>query len=48
MSADHLPQQVDYFGLRIPYMEYLGVVPVSCEKDRAVTRLAIRHGEMTT
>lgn len=43
MSADHLPQQVDYFGLRIPYMEYLGVVPVSCEQDRAVTRLAIRH-----
>ena len=31
-----------YFGLDIPYLKFLGVEPVMCEDDRAVTRLKIR------
>lgn len=31
-----------YFGFRIPYLELLGVEPILCENDRAVTRLKIR------
>ena len=32
-----------YFGLEIPYLKFLGVEPVLCEDDRAVTRLKIRE-----
>jgi len=31
-----------YFGLEIPYLEFLGVEPVICENERALTRLKIR------
>lgn len=34
--------QVSYFGYHIPYLEHLGVEPVMCENDMAVTRMAIR------
>jgi len=43
MNVYARPGRVDYFGFHIPYMEYLGVIPVSCEKDRAVTKLPIRE-----
>ena len=43
MNVYARPGRVDYFGFHIPYMEYLGVIPVSCEKDRAVTQLPIRE-----
>ncbi len=33
------PDGVSYFGFEIPYLELLGVEPVSCENDRALTRL---------
>lgn len=32
-------EQVSYFGYHIPYLEHLGVEPVSCENDVAVTRM---------
>ena len=35
-------EPLTYFGLEIPYLEFLGVEPVLCENDRAVTRLKIR------
>jgi uncharacterized protein (TIGR00369 family) len=31
-----------YFGFYIPYLDLLGVEPILCENDRAVTRLNIR------
>ncbi len=34
--------QISYFGYRIPYLEHLGVEPVMCENDMAITRMAIR------
>ena len=37
-SAD----QVSYFGFNIPYLEHLGVEPVSCENDVAVTRMRLQ------
>ncbi len=43
MNVYARPGRVDYFGFHIPYMEYLGVIPVSCQQDRAVTRLPIRE-----
>ena len=43
MNMNTAPGRVDYFGLTIPYMQYLGVIPISCEHDRAVTRLPIRE-----
>lgn len=32
-----------YFGLEIPYLKFLGVIPVLCKDDRAVTQLKIRE-----
>lgn len=32
-------EQISYFGYHIPYLEHLGVEPVSCENDVAVTRM---------
>ena len=43
MNVYARPGRVDYFGFHIPYMEYLGVIPVSCEGDRAITKLPIRE-----
>ena len=34
--------QISYFGYRLPYLEHLGVEPVMCENDMAITRMAIR------
>ena len=34
--------QVSYFGYHIPYLEHLGVKPVACENDTAVTQLPIK------
>jgi len=34
--------QVSYFGFHIPYLELLGVIPISCENDVAITRLPIK------
>lgn len=31
--------QVSYFGFHIPYLEHIGVEPISCENDVAVTRM---------
>lgn len=36
-SAD----QVSYFGYNIPYLEHLGVQPVECKDDVAISRLPI-------
>lgn len=33
---------VNYFGLHIPYLEFLGIEPIECGNDMAVTRLAYR------
>jgi len=33
--------QVSYFGFHIPYLEHLGVEPISCENDVAVTKMHI-------
>ena len=35
-------EQVSYFGYHIPYLEHIGVEPVSCENDVAITRLPIK------
>jgi uncharacterized protein (TIGR00369 family) len=35
-------KSVDYFGVTVPFMEYIGLVPVSVGADRAVTSLALR------
>lgn len=32
-------EQISYFGYHIPYLEHLGVEPVSCKNDVAVTRM---------
>lgn len=34
--------QVSFFGYHIPYLEHLGVVPLKCENDTAITRLPIK------
>lgn len=34
---------ISYFGFRIPYLELLGVEPISCADDQAKTRLNIRQ-----
>jgi len=34
--------QVSYFGFHIPYLELLGVEPISCKDDVAITRLPIK------
>jgi uncharacterized protein (TIGR00369 family) len=33
--------QVSYFGLHIPYLEHLGVEPVECANDIAITRMPL-------
>jgi uncharacterized protein (TIGR00369 family) len=33
---------ISYFGFHIPYLDLLGLEPVECANDRAVTRLKIR------
>ncbi len=33
---------ISYFGFYIPYLELLGVEPIECANDRAVTRMNIR------
>jgi uncharacterized protein (TIGR00369 family) len=38
-SSNH---QKKYFGLEIPYLDFLQLEPVLCENDRAMTRLRIR------
>lgn len=42
MNVFATDSDVSYFGFRIPYLELLGVVPILCENDRAVTRLNMR------
>jgi len=34
--------QVSYFGYHIPYLEHLGVEPVRCENDVAVTHMPLK------
>ena len=41
MSSSNSPQK--YFGLEIPYLDFLQLEPVLCENDRAVTRLRLRN-----
>ena len=41
MSTANSPQK--YFGLEIPYLDFLQLEPVLCENDRAVTRLRLRN-----
>ncbi len=33
---------ISYFGFHIPYLELLGVEPIECANDRAITRMNIR------
>ena len=40
VSTSNSPQK--YFGLEIPYLDFLQLEPVLCENDRAVTRLRLR------
>ena len=40
VSSSNSPQK--YFGLEIPYLDFLQLEPVLCENDRAVTRLRLR------
>jgi uncharacterized protein (TIGR00369 family) len=35
-------EQVSYFGFHIPYLEHLGVEPISCENDQAVVRMPLQ------
>ncbi len=35
-------EQVSYFGFHIPFLEHLGVEPISCENDRAVTFMPLK------
>ncbi len=35
-------EQVSFFGFHIPYLEHLGVEPISCENDQAVVRMPIQ------
>jgi uncharacterized protein (TIGR00369 family) len=35
--------ELSYFGFKIPYLELLGVEPVLCENDVAITRMKMRH-----
>jgi uncharacterized protein (TIGR00369 family) len=43
LTVSEMFEPSTYFGLDIPYLKFLGVEPVLCEDDRAVTRLKIRE-----
>jgi uncharacterized protein (TIGR00369 family) len=43
LTVSEMFEPSTYFGLEIPYLKFLGVEPVLCEDDRAVTRLKIRE-----
>lgn len=34
--------QINYFGLHIPYLEHLGVQPIECDNDVAVTHMPLK------
>lgn len=35
-------EQVSYFGFHVPFLEHLGVEPISCENDKAVTYMPLQ------
>lgn len=43
LTVSEIFEPSTYFGLDIPYLKFLGVEPMLCEDDRAVTRLKIRE-----